>query len=261
MLGNGALNYIRPMGPSFVNASLFNKVLNPRKATFQLWASDFAALFLPRRCAGCDTGLMRFERSLCSGCLRDLPRSRFHDDAQNPVERLFWGKAQLESASAFLLFSNSGMVQRMLHRIKYAHDREMGLVLGRLMAQDLLTSSRFKDVDTFMPVPLHRRKERMRGFNQSQVLVDGMRQVWDLPSTGRELMRVVRTPSQTKRGRLDRWLNVKEAFQLPDPEALRDRHVLLVDDVVTTGATIEGCVKALSVVPGIRISLYTAACA
>lgn len=153
------------------------------------------------------------------------------------------------------------MVQRILHRLKYAHDREVGLVLGRLMAKDLLASSRFKDVDAFLPVPLHPRKERMRGFNQSQVLVDGMRQVWNLPSTGRELMRVVRTPSQTKRGRLDRWLNVKEAFQLPDPEALRDKHVLIIDDVVTTGATIEGCVKALSVVPGIRISLYTAACA
>lgn len=204
---------------------------------------------------------MRFERSLCSGCLRDLPRTRFHDDAQNPVERLFWGKVQLESASSFLTFSSSGMVQRILHRLKYAHDREAGLVLGRLMAKDLLASSRFKDVDAFLPVPLHPRKERMRGFNQSQVLVDGMREVWNLPSTGRELMRVVRTPSQTKRGRLDRWLNVKEAFQLPDPEALRDKHVLIIDDVVTTGATIEGCVKALSVVPGIRISLYTAACA
>ena len=204
---------------------------------------------------------MRFERGICTGCMRDLPRTRFHDDPGNPVERLFWGKVKLESASSFLLFSSSGMVQRMLHRIKYAHDRDMGLVLGRLMAQDLIASSRFKDVDTFMPVPLHRRKERMRGYNQSQVLVDGMRQVWDLPSAGRELMRVVRTPSQTKRGRLDRWLNVKEAFQLPDPNALRDRHVLLIDDVVTTGATIEGCVKALSIVPGIRISLYTAACA
>lgn len=235
--------------------------MNPRKASLRLWASDFVALFLPRRCAGCDGSLLRFERSICSVCLRDLPRTRFHDDAQNPVERLFWGKVELESASSFLTFSSSGMVQRILHRLKYAHDREVGLVLGRLMAKDLLASSRFKDVDAFLPVPLHPRKERMRGFNQSQVLVDGMRQVWNLPSTGRELMRVVRTPSQTKRGRLDRWLNVKEAFQLPDPEALRDKHVLIIDDVVTTGATIEGCVKALSIVPGIRISLYTAACA
>lgn len=223
--------------------------------------SDFAGLFVPRRCGGCDATLLRFESGLCLGCLEELPRTRYHDDAGNPVERLFWGKAELNAASAFLHFSDRGMVQRMLHRIKYDGDLELGRLLGRLMAEDLITSARFKDVDTFMAVPLHRRKQRMRGYNQSQLLVDGMREVWPLASVGGDLLRVVRTPTQTRRGRLDRWLNVKEAFQLPDPEALRDHHVLLVDDVVTTGATIEGCVKALSVVPGIRVSLYTAACA
>ena len=116
-------------------------------------------------------------------------------------------------------------------------------------------------MDTLLAVPLHKKKERSRGFNQSQLLVEGIQQVWELDSAGRELMRVVRTPSQTKRGRLDRWLNVKEAFHLPDPEALRGKHVLIVDDVVTTGATIEGCVKALEAVPDLRISLFTAACA
>ncbi len=194
-------------------------------------------------------------------CLNDLPRTRFHDDPANPVEQLFWGKVPLQAATAFLHFARSGKVQHILHRLKYANDREAGLALGRLMAEEVMASPRFQDVDTFLPVPLHPRKERMRGFNQSQVLVDGMCEVWPLPSAARDLMRVVRTPSQTRRGRIDRWRNVKEAFQLPDPEALRGRHVLLVDDVVTTGATIEGCVKALSGVPGLRISLCTAACA
>lgn len=204
---------------------------------------------------------MRFEEGLCSHCLQDLPRTRFHDDPENPVEKLFWGKVRLEAASAFLLFASRGKVQAMLHQLKYRGDREIGMLLGRLMAEDLMDSQRFSTVDAFLPVPLHPRKERTRGFNQSQVLVEGMREAWPKPIIGKELMRVVKTPSQTRRGRLDRWLNVKEAFQIPDPEALRDRHVLIVDDVVTTGATVEGCVKALSVVPGIRISLYTAACA
>ncbi len=127
------------------------------------------------------------------------------------------------------------------------------------MAEDLMTSERFKDVDGFLPVPLHPRKEYMRGYNQSQVLVDGMRQKWPVPSIGKGLMRVVRTPTQTRRSRLDRWLNVKEAFHLPDPEKLRGKHILIVDDVVTTGATLEGCVLALSKVPEVRISVYTAA--
>lgn len=204
---------------------------------------------------------MRFEPGLCLACLDDLPRARFHDDPDNRVEQLFRGKADLQAASAFLLFASGGKVQRMLHQLKYRNDRAVGHLLGRLMAEELKTSPRFASVDTFLAVPLHPRKERVRGYNQSQVLVDGMRAAWALPSVDKELMRVVRTPSQTRRGRLDRWLNVKEAFRIPDPEALRGRHILLVDDVVTTGATIEGCVKALSAVPDVRISLCTVACA
>lgn len=204
---------------------------------------------------------MRFEQSLCMICMNDLPRTRFHDDPLNSVEQLFRGKVELVAASSFLHFSRTGMVQRMLHRLKYQHDLQLGLFMGRLMAEDLMASERFKEVDSFLPVPLHPRKEHMRGYNQSQILVDGMRQRWPLPSLGKDLVRVVRTPSQTKRSRLDRWLNVKEAFHLPDPERLRGKHVLIVDDVVTTGATLEGCIKALAAVPDIRISLYTTACA
>ncbi len=222
---------------------------------------DFAALFVPRRCAGCDTTLMSFEECLCLGCMEDLPRTRFHEDAANRVEQLFWGKLKLESASALLHFARKGMVQHMLHRIKYQQDQDTGLFLGRLMGEELKDSPRFASVDMLLAVPLHPRKQRSRGYNQAQLLVDGMCETWPHPSVGRELMRVVRTPSQTKRGRLDRWLNVKEAFHLPDPGALQGKHVLIVDDVVTTGATIEGCVHALRTVPDLRVSLFTAACA
>lgn len=258
---NRVLNYPANDRDFPENAVLINKVLNPTIRTMGLWGSDFAALFLPRRCAGCDTGLMRFEKGLCSACLYDLPRTRFHDDPQNRVEQLFWGKVPLEAASAFLLFSPHGMVQSMLHRLKYANDREIGMVLGRALGEELKASKRFSTVDTLLPVPLHPKKERVRGYNQCQVLVDGFRESWPLPSAGKELMRVVRTPSQTRKGRMDRWRNVQEAFHLEDPEGLRGRHVLLIDDVVTTGATLEGCIKALSHAPDIRISVCTVACA
>lgn len=243
------------------NGTLINKVLNPSTRNPVLWVRDFAALFLPRRCAGCDTGLMRFEVGLCLGCLEDLPRARFHDDPQNRVEQLFWGKAQLHAASAFLLFTSGGMVQRMLHRLKYAHDREIGMLLGRSMAEELMNCPRFHDVQVLLPVPLHPSKKRKRGYNQCDVIVDGMRQVWKLPPTEQELMRIVRTPTQTRKGRLDRWRNVSEAFQVHDPEALRGKHVLLIDDVVTTGATLESCISVLESIPEIRISVCTVACA
>ena len=235
--------------------------MNPQASFITRAIHDLGGLFLPRRCGGCDQSLRHFEQALCLLCLNDLPRTRFHDDPRNRVEELFRGKVMLEAASAFLHFNPTGMVQRMLHRIKYQHDQQLGLELGRHMGEDLKPSARFSTVDLLLPVPLHPRKEHHRGYNQSQLLVDGMREVWPVENIGEGLVRVVRTPSQTRRNRLDRWMNVKEAFVLPDPEKLRDKHVLIVDDVVTTGATLEGCIRALAAVPGIRISVYTAACA
>lgn len=232
--------------------------MRPRKSNILY---DLAGIFLPRRCAGCDQGLMSFEHSLCMECVDDLPRLRGHDDPDNKVEQVFKGRVRLHAASAFLQFNKDGMVQHMLHRLKYRGDPGVGLELGRRMAEDVMKSPRFADVDVLLAVPLHRRKEKQRGFNQAQVLVDGMREVWPLREVDTGLLRVVHTSTQTKRGRLARWTNVKAAFQLSDPAALAGAHVLLVDDVVTTGATIEGCALALADVPGIRISVLACACA
>ncbi|MFT3884593.1 MAG: phosphoribosyltransferase family protein [Flavobacteriales bacterium] len=222
---------------------------------------DVIGLFFPRRCSACDQALMIFEHSICFACVSDLPRTRFHDDPRNKVELLFGGRVKLEAASAFLQFTPGGMVQRMLHRLKYRGDREVGLELGRRMAEDVMASPRFSTVDTVMAVPLHPRKQRQRGYNQSQVLVDGLRTAWPLRKGGDGLLRTVRTSTQTKRGRMDRWTNVGGAFDLADQEPLRDAHVLLVDDVITTGATLEACIQALQRVPGTRVSVLTCACA
>lgn len=222
---------------------------------------DLAAVFLPRRCAGCDQGLMGGEQSICGNCVEDLPRLRACDDPFNRVEQVFRGRVQLHAASAFLQFTKDGMVQRMLHQLKYRGDEGVGLELGRRMAEEAMRSPRFADVQALLAVPLHRRKLKQRGFNQAQVLVDGMQQAWPLPKLGTGLLRVVHTSTQTRRGRLARWTNVKAAFRLSDPAALAGAHVLLVDDVVTTGATLEGCALALAEVPDVRISVLACACA
>ena len=195
------------------------------------------------------------------GCAEELPLTRFHDDEQNAVEQLFKGRVRSEAASAMLKFTRDGLVQHMLHRLKYKGDRDVGLELGRRMAREAMSCRRFADVDMAIAVPLHASKLRQRGFNQAQVLVDGMREVWPLKDPGRELLRIVSTRTQTKKGRIERWANVKQAFHLAHPEMLRDAHVLLVDDVVTTGATIEACAVALAEVPGLRLSVFTCACA
>lgn len=262
MLRNRALNYRPNEADTRGPMRIINKrIVNEHIATAELWGADLAALFLPRHCAGCDIGLNRNEKCLCMICLEDLPRTRYHEDPSNPVEQLFWGKVKIHAASAFLHYTRGGVAQRMLHGLKYKKDHEVGSLLGGLMAAELQNSPRFGSVDAFIPVPLHPKKERIRGFNQSRILVEGMCKVWPKPMLSDQLIRVVQTTTQTRRGRVDRWLNVKEAFHIPDPTSLEGKHVLLVDDVVTTGATIEGCVIALSTVPGITISLFTAACA
>lgn len=222
---------------------------------------DLAGLFLPRRCSACDRPLHGHEHALCLDCVEELPRLRGHDDPDNRVEQIFRGRVRLHAASAFLQYTKGGMVQDMIHGLKYKGDTAVGEELGRRMALEVMRSRRFADVDAILAVPLHRKRLRQRGYNQAQVLVDGMLEEWPLQKVGVDLLRVVNTSTQTKRGRLARWGNVKAAFHLSDPEALRGKHVLLVDDVVTTGATLEGCALALADVPGIRISVLTCACA
>lgn len=222
---------------------------------------DVAGIFLPRCCAGCDQPLIRSEHSLCADCVDDLPRLRGHDDPANKVEQLFRGRAQLHAASAFLQFTKEGMVQHLLHALKYRGEKGVGVELGRRMADEVKQCPRFADVEVLIAVPLHRKKEKQRGYNQAQVLVDGMHEAWALPRRETGLLRMVHTSTQTRRGRLARWGNVESAFQPSDPGALRNAHVLLVDDVVTTGATLLSCARSLEDVPGIRISVLACACA
>lgn len=175
------------------------------------------------------------------------------------MEQLFKGRVRVHAASAFLLFTRGGMVQRMLHGLKYRSDLDVGLALGRLMGEELQKSARFGDADAAIAVPLHRKREHVRGYNQSQVLVDGLRESWPIADGSACLKRVVHTRTQTHKGRWERWGNVDAVFEV-DEDGLKELgHVILIDDVVTTGATLGHCVLALQRVPGLRVSM--AACA
>jgi len=243
------------MGANPSTGALFNKVVHPVLRTL----GDVAGLVLPRRCAGCDAPLFEHEPAICTICLDDLPLTRFHDDPANPVERIFWGRVTLESATALMHFDKHGRVQRMLHRLKYKGDRTTGRALGRMLGDQLKDSPRFASVDTVLAVPLHPRKERERGYNQAEVLAEGLRESLGVGRSPANIRRSRHTASQTRKGRMDRWRNVKDAFELRNAEALRGRHVLLVDDVVTTGATLEGCATTLLAHGGARVSIATVA--
>lgn len=216
---------------------------------------DVIDLLLPRRCSGCDRGLHPGETALCLHCLEDLPLTRSHHDARNPVQLLLAGRMEVEAATALLRFDGAGRVQRLLHRLKYRGDRHAGTELGRLLGAELAACDRFSTVDTVLAVPLHRSKEHQRGYNQSQLLVDGIRAAWPLEDARGAVVRTRRTRSQTRKNREQRWQNLSEAFVVKDPLPVAGRHVLLVDDVVTTGATIGSLARVLLAQPGTRVSI------
>ncbi len=190
-----------------------------------------------------------------------LPRTDLHRQRGNRVERNFWGKFPVERATSFLHYAKEGMVRELLFELKYHGGKDVGEVLGRMAAAELRSSCFFEDIDGIIPVPLHRRKEWKRGYNQSEWIAKGLSAVTGIPVHPKVVVRNRYTETQTRKGRFERWENVQDLFSCPSPEPLGGKHVLLVDDVLTTGATLVACADALREIPGIKISVFTLALA
>jgi ComF family protein len=218
-------------------------------------SGDFISLFYPQVCLHCGNSLYKDEELICTFCRYKLPKTNYHLLKNNPVSKVFWGRATIESAAAFLFFTKGGMVQDLLHQLKYKGKKELGVLLGKLFAYELKKSILFDGIQTIIPVPLHPRKQGLRGFNQSEQISLGISQVLKLEMDTKSLIRKRFTSSQTRKNRYDRWLNVGDMFEVTNKEKLHEKHILLVDDVITTGATLEGCAQALSSIPGIKISI------
>lgn len=223
-----------------------------------IW-SDLWELFFPRVCLICGKRLLKEEEHLCFRCLSGLPRTRMHLKADNEVEKCFWGKFPIERASAFLFYAKGGEVRKLLFSLKYYGNSDLGCFLGRCMAQELLSSGFFKGVDYIVPVPMHPRKRKERGYNQSEMLAQGLSSVTGIPVAPHLLVKTQHVGSQTRKGNYERWMNVKDVFECPLGEELENKHVLLVDDVLTTGATVVACADALGNIPGLQISVLTLA--
>ncbi len=226
-----------------------------------LW-NNLLDLFFPDSCRICGTPLVEGEEQLCLKCLCDLPQTNYHTVENNPVEQLFLGKNRIERATAYLRFEKGGSVQKLIHSLKYHGNKELGYLLGRQMAKRLnADQSPICNVDILLPVPLHPRKKRKRGYNQSEWIAKGFGSVLDIPIDTESLSRVTQTDTQTQKGVYERWRNVCSIFKVERPEALRGKHVLLIDDVITTGATLSACTEALSDIPDIKISVLAIASA
>jgi ComF family protein len=216
---------------------------------------DFISLIFPKICACCGNSLWKHEETICTYCDFHLPKTNFHLEQDNPVSRTFWGRSRIESATAYYYFNKGNKVQRLIHLLKYKGRRDIGIFLGERQGHLLKNSPFFNSVEVIIPVPLHKKKLMKRGYNQSEQFAIGLGKTMNLPVNPYILSRQKNTETQTKKSRFSRWQNVSKMFVLKDLILLEGKHILLVDDVITTGATLESCIQTLSTVPGIKISV------
>lgn len=218
-------------------------------------------LFYPRLCAACGNLLMSKEEDVCLSCRYLLPKTMYEKNADNPLALMFYGQIDFHAVTAEFFFSKTGKVQHLLHQLKYEGNKEAGFFLGQQIGESIKEAELFQGIDYLVPIPLHPKKEHIRGYNQSHVIAQGVENVTGIPIMNGSLYRKVFTSTQTKKSREERWDNVRDIFGIKDYERLKGRHVLLIDDVLTTGATLLAAGTTLSQVDDIKISVATAACA
>ncbi len=221
---------------------------------YDLW-DDFISLLFPRLCYGCGNHLLRNEKIICTECYVLIPRTNYHLSLENPVEQLFWGRCPVERAAAFSFYTKGSRIRKLIHSLKYNGIKEIGTELGKIYGITLASSEFMKGIELIIPVPLHPSRKRERGFNQSDLISEGISAVTSLPVDTSSLIRKIVTGSQTKRSRYERWTNVEGIFSVADPATLRGKHILVVDDVITTGSTMEACVNEILKVEGTRVSV------
>ncbi len=221
---------------------------------YDLW-DDFISLLFPRLCYGCGNHLLRNENLICTECYVVIPRTDYHTKADNPVAQLFWGRCMVEKAAAFSFYNRGSRIRSLIHNLKYKGVKEIGTELGRIYGTSLKSSGYMDGIDIIIPVPLHLSKLRKRGFNQSEIICMGISSVTDVPVNTTSVKRISVSDTQTKKSRYERWVNVEGIFRVTDPEALKGKHVLLVDDVITTGSTIESCVNEILKTDGTKVSV------
>lgn len=228
------------------------------KQILKEYFNDFVELLFPKLCLVCGNNLLKQEELICLQCLFNLPRTNFHLEEKNPVAELFYGRVRLEAATAFFFFSKGSNYQKLIHHLKYKGVKNVGVILGNYFGNDLMKSTQFSSVDIVCPVPLHPKKEKKRGYNQSYFIAKGIAERMEKSLSADNLKRIVYTDSQTRKGRYERWENVEGIFELSRPEEFENKHILLVDDVVTTGSTLEACATAiLSQTKNCKVSIAT----
>ena len=216
---------------------------------------DALQLFYPHVCAGCGDDLHGKLQLICFNCMQQLPHTDFAKIPDNQIEHIFYGRAKIQSACSIFYFSKGQIIQQLIHQLKYKGNQEIGIYLGKLMGGQLLNSGRFKNIDAIIPLPMHPDKQRKRGYNQAEVLAKGISQKINVPLLNDIVVRSKTTTTQTNKQRVERWTNVDGTFIIQKQSRIIGKNILLVDDVITTGATLEACSNAILSIENTSLSI------
>lgn len=219
---------------------------------------DLFSLVFPQVCPACGNNLYIQENSICTKCLYELPKTNFHLNKDNEVARLFWGRVKLEAATSYYYFYKGSKFQNIIHQFKYKGQKHIAFNLGKLLGADLKNTS-FSEIEIIHPVPLHYRKLKKRGYNQSEYIARGISESLNKPVITDAVYRATDVQSQTIKSRYDRWENIKDVFKIKNVSKLKNKHILLVDDVVTTGSTLETCASEILKLDSTKVSVATLA--
>jgi len=226
---------------------------------FSNWIDPIFWLYFPKNCPACARPLRLFGANICGRCSQNLPETHFFEATGNPIEKIFFGRLPVKAGAAAWYFHKNSALQALLFQLKYKSNKEVGLFIGKQMGALLAASERFATIDALVPVPLHPQALSKRGYNQAALICEGISQVWHKPVLTSAITRTKHTSTQTKQSRAERWHNMENAFSIKDPSLITGKHLLLIDDVITTGATIEACGNTLLSVTGVNVSVAAAA--
>jgi ComF family protein len=220
---------------------------------------DFIALFYPKCCPACGQTLLSGEKCICIFCQFHLPRTNFHLNPDNRFSQIFWGRIGIVTGTALFYYQKGCKVQNLIHEFKYKGKTDIGLFMGEQLGRTIQNSIHYKGLDMIIPVPLHKSRLKVRGFNQSEIFGKGISNILKIPLCIDALLRVNATTTQTRKSRFLRWQNVETVFRVSRPEILENKNILLIDDVLTTGATLEAAARELLSIRGVKIWLATIA--
>ena len=221
--------------------------------------NDLNSVLFPRLCFGCNVRLYRGEQFLCAFCRNQVPLTEYSFNEENAVDRIFYGRTDIKNAGSFMFFEDKGIVKNLIHQLKYRGQEQIGRFLGDWYGSKLSEKGELKDVDYVVPVPLHKKKLRKRGYNQVGLFALTLSKYLNTSYLPDNLIKTANTKTQTRKRRIYRWQNSRDLYELRDTSIMSNKHVLLVDDVITTGATIEACAAAIRKSPGVIISVASMA--